>query len=324
MKTTVRKSHLCDNPSQVRMAYEWGSIMKQIALTDLAIFLTIAKHLSLSRASVELGLSPSALSHALRGIENRMGLRLFNRTTRSVALTEAGSRLLARIEPAFRDIDDALEDLNHFRSKPSGTLRISCGRSSTKMVLLPIVARYLDLYPDVDVEIIDNDALIDVVSCGFDAGVRFGERLEADMVAVPIGPPMRSVVVGSPDFLYRYGSPLHPRDLTRLPCIRHRFPSGVIYRWEFSKAGNQLETEVGGPLTLGDVALMIDAALYGIGLAYVFEHMVADHIASGRLLQVLDDWCPQYPGFFVYYPSRRHVPAALRAFIDVIQRRDRS
>lgn len=293
--------------------------MKQSSLTDLAIFLTIARHLNLSRAAIELGLSPSALSHALRGIENRMGLRLFNRTTRSVALTAAGARLLTRIEPAFRDIDDALEDLNSFREKPSGSLRLSCGRASTKMVLLPIVGRYLELYPEVEVEIVDNDALIDVVSGGFDAGVRLGESLEADMVAIPLGPPMRSVVVGAPALFEKYSQPRHPKDLTGCPCIRHRFPSGIIYRWEFSQDGNPLETHVEGPLTLSDVALMIDAALHGIGLAYVFEHMVSEHITAKRLIRVLDDWCPQYPGFFLYYPSRRHVPAPLRAFIELVQ-----
>lgn len=293
--------------------------MQQISPTDLAIFLTIARHLNLSRAAVELGLSPSALSHALRGIEERLGLRLFNRTTRSVALTEAGNRLFSRIAPAFRDIDDALEDLNHFRAKPSGTLRINSGRAPTQMVLLPIVARYLQAYPEVNVEVVDNDALIDVVSSGFDAGVRFGERIEADMIAIPIGPPMRSVVVGTPAFFKQHPRPQHPRDLTGIPCIRHRFPSGTLYRWEFDRAGVKLETQVNGPLTLGDVGLMIDAALNNIGLAYVFEHMVAEHLAAGRLLQVLDDWCPHYPGLYLYYPSRRQVPAALKAFIELVQ-----
>jgi len=301
------------------MGYERDSVMKKVSLTDLEIFLTIARHLNLSRASVDLGITPSALSHALRGIETRLGLRLFNRTTRSVALTEAGRRLLSRIEPAFHEIDDAMEELNDLRARPSGTLRISCGRASTGMVLLPIVARYLELYPEVSVEVVDNDALIDVVSGGFDAGVRLGERVEVDMVAIPIGPPMRSVVVGTPSFFEKYSVPRHPRDLLGLPCIRHRFPSGVVYRWEFSKDGEKLETQVNGPLMLGDVGLMIGAALHGAGLAYVFEHMVAEHVAAGRLIQVLDDWCPAYPGFYLYYPSRRQLPAALRAFVELVQ-----
>ncbi|HZW20771.1 LysR family transcriptional regulator [Noviherbaspirillum sp.] len=293
--------------------------MKKVSLTDLEIFLMIARHLNLSRASVELGITPSALSHALRGIETRLGLRLFNRTTRSVALTEAGRRLLSRIEPAFQEIDDAMEDLNHLRARPTGNLRISCGRASTRMVLLPIIARYLELYPEVSVEVVDNDALIDVVSGGFDAGVRLGERVEVDMVAIPIGPPMRSVVVGTPSFFEKYSIPRHPRDLLGLPCIRHRFPSGVVYRWEFNKDGEKLDTQVNGPLMLGDVGLMIEAALHHAGLAYVFEHMVSEHLAAGRLIQVLGDWCPAYPGFYLYYPSRRQLPAALRAFVELVQ-----
>lgn len=293
--------------------------MHQVSISDLTVFLAIAKHLNLSRAATELNLSPSALSHALRSMETRLGIRLFNRTTRSVALTEAGQRLLSRIEPAFREIGNALEDLNDFRTKPAGTLRISCGRASTQMVLLPFIAPYLQAYPEVSVEVVDNDALIDVVSGGFDAGVRLGERLESDMVAVPIGPPMRSVVVATPSFLENHFRPLHPRDLTQLPCIRHRFPSGVIYRWQFERDGVKLETEVGGALTLGDVELMIDAALHGIGLAYVFEHMVADHVRAGRLTPVLEEWCPSYSGFYLYYPSRRQMPAALKAFVECIQ-----
>jgi DNA-binding transcriptional LysR family regulator len=293
--------------------------MKSISPSDLAIFLCIARHSNLSRAAVELDLTPSALSHALRTIEERLGLRLFNRTTRSVALTEAGERLHARIAPAFRDIDDALEDLNHFRGKPSGSLRITAGRASAYLVLPPVVAQFLRAYPDVKVEIVDNDAFVDIVAGGFDAGVRLGESVEKDMVAIPIGPPMRSVVVGSPEFFARHPRPKHPKDLTGLPCIRHRFPSGVVYRWEFQRREVKLETQVDGPLTLGDVGLMVSAALYGTGLAYVFEDMVAEHIAAGRLVTVLDDWCPRYPGFYLYYPSRRQVPAALKAFIEFVQ-----
>ncbi|WP_137819268.1 LysR family transcriptional regulator [Pseudomonas sp. 2FG] len=290
--------------------------MKPVSASDLAIFLCIARHLSFSRAAVELNQSPSALSHALRALEQRLGLRLFNRTTRSVALTEAGERLHARIKPAFRDIDDALEDLNQFRDTPTGTLRINAGRPAVQLVLLPLIQRFLDTFADVRVEVCVNDALADVVSAGFDAGVRFGERLEADMVSLPIGPAMRSVVVGSPAFIQRHGMPQKPEDLHGLPCIRHRFPSGVLYRWEFARAGIAQEIEVDGPLTLDEVGLMLGPALHGSGLAYVFEEMVAEQIADGRLLQVLGDWCPHYPGLHLYYPSRRQVPAALRAFIE--------
>jgi DNA-binding transcriptional LysR family regulator len=294
--------------------------MKQrVAPADLAMFLCIAKHRSFSRAAVELGLSPSALSHALRNMEERLDLRLFNRTTRSVALTEAGERLFMRIDPAFRDIADALEDLNDFRGKPIGTLRINAGRASSQMVLLPLIADFLKLYPEVKVEVVDNDAFVDMVSSGFDAGVRFGERVEADMIAIPLGPYQRSVVVATPEFLRQHKKPKHPKDLTSLACIRHRFPSGMLYRWEFERGGIKLETEVDGPLTLSDVGLILDAALQGVGLAYVFEQMAAPHIKTGRLQTVLDDWCPHYPGLYLYYPSRRQMPAALKAFIEFVQ-----
>ncbi|MEZ1325285.1 LysR family transcriptional regulator [Pseudomonas fluorescens] len=295
--------------------------MKSPSAADLSVFLYTAQHLNFSKAAIELGLTPSALSHSVKALENRLGVRLFNRTTRSVALTEAGERLYARLKPAFRDIDDALEDLNHFRDKPSGNLRITSGRQACELVLLPIASEFLQLYPDIRLEVVESDALLDIVANGFDAGVRFGDRLEADMVSLPIGPTMRSVVVGSPAFFERHAAPQKPEDLHGLPCIRHRYPSGSMYRWELERGGIAQEIEVNGPLTLGDVSLMIGPALQGLGLAYVFEDMVSEHLASGRLLQVLADWCPYYPGLHLYYPSRRHVPAALKAFIDFVRNR---
>ncbi|WP_207866541.1 LysR family transcriptional regulator [Pseudomonas sp. 58(2021)] len=290
--------------------------MKNPSTADLSIFLSIAQHLNFSRAAVDLGLTPSALSHSLRALENRLGVRLFNRTTRSVALTEAGERLYGRLKPAFRDIEDALEDLNHFRDKPSGNLRITSGRQACELVLLPIASEFLQAYPDIRLEVVESDALLDIVAAGFDAGVRFGNRLEADMVSLPIGPDLRSVVVGSPAFFQRHPAPQQPEELHALPCIRHRFPSGSMYRWEFERGGIEQEIDVNGPLTLGDVSLMVGPALQGLGLAYVFEDMVSEHLAAGRLVQVLADWCPYYPGLHLYYPSRRHVPAPLKAFID--------
>jgi DNA-binding transcriptional LysR family regulator len=295
--------------------------MKSPSAADLSVFLCTAQHLNFSKAAIELGLTPSALSHSVKALENRMGVRLFNRTTRSVALTEAGERLYARLKPAFRDIDDALEDLNHFRDKPSGNLRITSGRQACELVLLPIASEFLQVYPDIRLEVVESDALLDIVAGGFDAGVRFGDRLEADMVSLPMGPTMRSVVVGSPAFFERYAAPQKPEDLHGLPCLRHRYPSGSMYRWELERGGIAQEIEVNGPLTLGDVSLMVGPALQGLGLAYVFEDMVSEHLASGRLVQVLADWCPWYPGLHLYYPSRRHVPAALKAFIDFVRNR---
>jgi DNA-binding transcriptional LysR family regulator len=277
--------------------------------------------LNFSKAAVELGLTPSALSHSVKALENRLGVRLFNRTTRSVALTEAGERFYARLKPAFRDIDDALEDLNHFRDKPTGNLRITCGRQACELVLLPIASEFLQTYPDIRMEVVESEALLDIVAGGFDAGVRFGDRLQADMVSLPIGPAMRSVVVASAAFLERYPAPQKPEDLRDLPCLRHRYPSGTLYRWEFERDGIAQEIEVNGPLTLGDVSLMVGPALQGLGLAYVFDDMVSEHLASGRLIQLLADWCPYYPGLHLYYPSRRHVPAPLKAFIDFARER---
>lgn len=284
--------------------------------SDLATFLAIARHRSFRAAATELGVSASALSHALRNIEERLDIRLINRTTRSVALTEAGARLFERISPAFRDIDDALEDLNSFRGKPAGTLRFNAARQSAQLVLLPIVTQFLKVYPDVNVDIVVNDALVDVVAAGFDAGVRFGETIAADMIAVPIGPRHRFAVVGSPGYFKQHKQPLTPHDLKHLPCIRYRFTSGAFYRWEFERGGVDVEIDVAGPLAINDQDLMLQAARDGAGLAFVFEAQAEELIAKRKLVRVLADWCPAYPGFFLYYPSRRQLPAALRAFVD--------
>jgi DNA-binding transcriptional LysR family regulator len=284
--------------------------------TDLATFLAIARHRSFRAAATELGVSASALSHALRNIEERLDVRLINRTTRSVALTEAGARLFERITPAFRDIDDALEDLNSFRGKPAGTLRFNAARQSTQLVLLPIVTKFLKAFPDVNVEIVVNDALIDMVAAGFDAGIRFGETIAADMIAVPIGPRHRFAVVGSPGYFKKHKPPVTPHELKDLPCIRYRFVSGTSYRWEFERGGVEVEIDVAGSLTINDQDLMLSAALDGTGLAYLFEAQASELIAKRKLVRVLADWCPAYPGFFLYYPSRRQLPAALRAFVD--------
>ncbi|HWT98824.1 MAG TPA: LysR family transcriptional regulator [Terriglobales bacterium] len=293
--------------------------MARIDPADLSSFLAIARHRSFRKASVELGVTASALSHALRNLEERLGLRLLNRTTRSVALTEAGQLLYDRITPAFRDIDDAVEDLNAFRGAPTGTLRINAAPAAARIVLLPMVTRFIAAFPDIHVEIDLNNALVDVIAEGCDAGIRFGETIAGDMIALPIGPRQRTAIIAAPDYFKRHAIPREPRDLLKLPCIRYRFSSGIFYRWEFERGGTELEIEVDGPITLSEQDLMIDAALAGSGIAYVFEGLVAQHIEAGRLIRVLEDWCPYYPGFFIYYPSRRQVPAALRAFIDFVK-----
>jgi DNA-binding transcriptional LysR family regulator len=293
--------------------------MRPINPSDLATFLAVARHRSFRRAADELGCTPSALSHALRALEERLDVRLLNRTTRSVALTEAGERLHARVAPAFRDIGDALEDLNNFRGTPTGNLRINAARASAQIVLLPLVTRFLAAYPGISVEIAIDNALVDIVSEGFDAGIRLGETLAQDMIAVPIGPRQRSAFVASPDFFERHPKPATPEQLRNLPCIRLRFGSGRYYAWEFERGGVELAVEVDGPLTLGDQDMAIQAALDGAGIAFAFEAQVKPFVDQGRLVRVLEEWCPYYPGFYLYYPSRRQLPAALRAFVDLIR-----
>ncbi len=291
--------------------------MKRLDPADLSAFLAIARHKSFRKAATELGVTPSALSHSLRAIEERLDLRLLNRTTRSVALTEAGETLFHRVQPAFRDIDDALEDLNSFRGdKPSGRLRLNASLPAARYVLLPIVTRFIRAYPDIHVELVADNALVDMVSQGFDAGVRLGESLAADMIATAIGPRQRFLPVATPEFFARHGKPVAPQDLHRFACIRFRFMSGAIFNWEFERGGISLDVDVQGPLTLTDMDQMVQAALDGIGIAYVMEACARPHLDCGRLVSVLEDWCPYDPGFFLYYPSRRQMPAALRAFVD--------
>lgn len=295
--------------------------MQRIAPGDLNGFLAIARAKSFRRAAVELGVTPSALSHNLRALEERLDLRLVNRTTRSISLTEVGQKLFDRIEPAFRDIDDAIEELSAWGGKPIGTLRLNTALASARLELMPLLADFLAANPSVEVEIIAQTALIDTVAQGYDAGVRFGERIAADMIAVPIGRRRRFAVVGSPAYFERWPKPAHPRDLIGLPCVRYRFERGDDYHWEFERAGEELEIAVDGPFTTNEHELMLSAALDGIGLAFVFEEMVADLVAAGRLERVLGDWCPYWPGLYLYYPSRRQMPSPLRAFIDFARSR---
>jgi DNA-binding transcriptional LysR family regulator len=293
--------------------------MQRAAVSDLSAFVAVATHRSFSRAAAELGLSPSALSHTVRSLEERLDLRLLNRTTRSVAPTEAGERLLERLRPALRDIDDALEDANAFRAKPAGRLRLNVPRSAALLLLAPVMTRFIKAYPQMRLEITTEDRLVDIVASGYDAGVRFGESVERDMVAVRIGPDLRMAVVGSPAYFRRHPKPLKPRDLHGHACIRFRLASGGIYRWEFEKKGEVLEVEVDGPLTLSDQQVMLQAALDGAGLAIVLESHARPHLKARQLVCVLADWCPPFPGYFLYYPSRRQVPAGLRAFIDMMR-----
>lgn len=293
--------------------------MRPLGASDLDVFRAIARHRSFRRAAIELGVTPSALSHALRALEERAGLRLVNRTTRSVALTEVGEQLYTRIDPAFRDIEDALADLDAFRGEPVGTLRINAPHHAASDVLLPVVVRFMERHPQVRVEIVIDDDLIDVVSAGFDAGIRFGERVAGDMVAVAIGPRQCSAIVAAPTYFARHPPPRTPHDLRRHSCIRMRFRRGLLYRWELERDGKEIEVDVDGPLTLGDHALIVEAAIAGAGLAYVMESAVRAPLADGRLVRVLEDWCAPYPGYYLYYPSRRQLPGPLRAFVDCVR-----
>jgi DNA-binding transcriptional LysR family regulator len=293
--------------------------MQRAGLFELNAVVAVSTHRSFRRAATELGMSPSALSHAVATLEQRMGVRLFNRTTRSVSLSEAGEQFLARVRPALREISEAMEAVNAFRDTPTGVLRINTSEGAAQHILTPIVFEYLKRYPDMQVDLVTEGRFIDIVAEGFDAGIRLAEAVPQDMIAVPCSADLRLTVAGSPGYFERHVPPASPVDLIRHSCIRSRMPSGAIYRWEFEKHGEQLAIDVTGPLTLDSHPLMIEAALEGVGLVWVSEWDVADHVAAGRLVRVLEDWTPPFPGLRLYYPGHRHVPAGLRAFIDLIR-----
>ncbi|WMD21135.1 LysR substrate-binding domain-containing protein [Achromobacter seleniivolatilans] len=286
-------------------------------LSHLAAFAAVARHSSFRKAGAELGLSTSAVSYAIRNLEERLGVNLFNRTTRSVALTDAGQRLAERLQPVLHDLGDALEEMNHFRSSASGTLRINTSRAASYMLLMPLAARFLAAYPGIHLEIGEDDSFVDIVGSGFDAGVRLLEAVPEDMVAVPIGPKLRAAVVASPAYLQGRSVPLHPNDLMQHECVRYRFPSGRYYKWEFEKDGVAVEVDVSGRIALSDVHAEVRAAVDGIGIGSVPESYVNGLLETGRLVRMLDDWCPVIPGFMLYYPKQRRVSSALRAFIDL-------
>ena len=296
-----------------------STIMLPANLSQLSAFAAVARLGSFGKAGAELSLSTSAISHAIRALEERLGVTLFNRTTRSVALTEAGQHLLGRIEPALRDVGDALDDMNHFRERPAGTLRINTSRGAGQLVLMPVVPTFLARYPDITVELVADEGFVDIVAGGFDAGVRFLDAVPEDMVGVPIGGPQRFVVVGSPAYFARHPVPQHPDELMSHECIRYRFTSGRIYKWDFEKDGVRRELDVPGRVMLGDSRMETQAALAGVGLAITLESMVRDEIASGQLVTVLEDWSMRVSSFTLYYPRQRRLTPALRAFVDLLR-----
>jgi DNA-binding transcriptional LysR family regulator len=291
-------------------------------LTHLAAFAAVARHRSFRRAGAELALSTSAVSYAIRALEERLGVGLFHRTTRSVALTEAGQRLLDRLQPALGQVHDALEEMNHFRSAPAGLLRINATRAAVQTQLGPRLADFLRAHPDVRLEVAQDDGLVDIVAKGYDAGVRLHEFVPEDMVAVPLGPPLRGLIVASPAYLQRRAVPLHPRELVEHECVRFRFASGHLYKWQFERDGQTLDIDVPGRLTLGDQHTILQAVLDGLGFAYVLEDAARPYLDDGRLLAVLEDWSEPFAGWVLYYPQQRQMSSALRAFVDMLRDTD--
>jgi DNA-binding transcriptional LysR family regulator len=295
-----------------------------VELNDLAAFAAVAKAGGFRDAARVSGVSASSLSEAMRRLETRLGVRLLNRTTRSVAVTDAGQRLLDRVAPALGEIEAAVEVVNAARDRPAGVLRLNVPGSVAGLVLPSIIAPFLKTYPDIRLEVVVEEAFVDVLGAGCDAGVRYDDRLEQDMIAVPIGPRVqRFATAASPAYLDARGRPEHPRDLLGHACLRGQFASGVIPTWEFERDGEVVRVDPTGPLIVrlgAAVGLAIGAAVDGLGVIHIFEEMLAEHLASGALEPVLRPWWQDFTGPFLYYPGRRLVPAPLRAFVDFIRR----
>ena len=289
------------------------------SLADFGAFAAIVDHRSFRKAADEAGLSPSTLSHMMRSLEARMGVRLLHRTTRSVSPTEAGVRLLERLRPVLHDFDLAVAEAQGAGSEPTGLLRINANEAAARLLLGRAIPTFLRRFPGMSLDLVTDGRLTDIVGEGFDAGVRLGEAVPKDMVAVRFGGEVRFVAVASPAYLAGRQPPLTPDDLRDHACIRVRLPSGKPYRWEFAKHGQEVSVDVPGTLTLDHVELMAEAAAGGFGIAYVPDRTARPHLDSGALVPVLDDWCPPIPGLFLYYSGHRHVPAGLRAFIDVLK-----
>lgn len=289
-------------------------------VNDLLAFLAVARERSFTKAAAKLGVSQSALSHTIRGLEERLGLRLLTRTTRSVAPTEVGEHLLQSVGPKLDEIEADLAALSELRQKPAGTIRVTAGEHPAYSVLWPALARLLPDYPDIKVEVVVDYGLTNIAAERFDAGIRFGEQVEKDMIAVRIGPDMRMAVVGSPAYFSNRPQPETPHDLAHHNCINLRLPTyGGLYAWEFEKGKRELKVHVEGPLMFNNLALRLNAALAGLGLAYLPEDQILTHVADGRLIRVLEDWCPPFSGYHLYYPSRRQPTAAFALLVDTLR-----
>jgi DNA-binding transcriptional LysR family regulator len=291
-------------------------------LYDLIAFLSVAKERSFTRASAKLGISQSALSHTIRKLESRLGVRLLTRTTRSVSPTEAGERLLLSAGPRLEEIEAELAALSELREKPAGTLRITTAEHAADTLLRPALEKLLPAYPDIKVEVAIDYGLIDIVAQRYDAGIRLGEQVAKDMIAVRIGPDMRMAVVGSPGYFKKHPVPKKPQDLTSHNCINLRLPTyGNLYAWEFERQGRELKVRVDGQLVLGTISQIEKAVLAGLGLAWVPEDLARAHIAKGRLVRVLEAWCQPFPGYHLYYPNRRQFSPALSVLVDALRYR---
>jgi len=296
--------------------------MPRETLNDLQAFLAVARERSFTRAAARLGVSQSALSHTIRGLETRLGLRLLARTTRSVAPTEAGERLVQSIGPRLEEIEAELRALGALRDKPSGAIRITTGEHAANEVLLPALKRFLPLYPEISVEVAVDYGLTDIVAQRYDAGIRLGEQVAKDMIAVRIAPDMRMAVVGAPAYFAKRKKPKVPQDLTAHNCINIRLPTyGGLYAWEFEKDDRELKVRVEGQLIFNNATLRQKAVLAGLGLAYLPENVTRPLIAEGRLIRVLADWCPPFPGYHLYYPSRRQSSPAFSLLVEALRYR---
>jgi DNA-binding transcriptional LysR family regulator len=293
--------------------------MKRASIAEMSAFVAIAERGSFAKAAAQLGVSRSSLSESLRAMEERLGVRLINRTTRSVALTEAGERLLAQLRPLLDNFDAALESVNAYRDSPAGHVRITVPRPAARTIIEPILSRFLLAHPAVTLEVSIDSALTDIVRDRFDAGIRPGHRVEQDMIALRVGEDSRPTIVASPDYLRRHGIPKEPSDLRAHNCTRMRFASNAPQRWFFEKRGRSIEVDVTGSLIAGDSDLAVRAALDGVALARVPLHAVAAHLAAKTLVAVLEDWRPRSVGFYLYYPSRRQMPVAVQALIAALK-----
>jgi DNA-binding transcriptional LysR family regulator len=296
--------------------------MRREDFGDLSAFLAVAEERSFTRAAAKLGTSQSALSHTVRRLEERLGMRLLTRTTRSVSPTEAGERLAATLRPAFDDIDMRIAALSELREKPAGTLRISSSGHAAETILWPKLKQLMLDYPDVQVELSIDPQFVDIVGERFDAGVRLGERVEKDMIAMRIGPDLRMAIVGSPDYLSRHGKPKTPQDLVHHNCLNMRMAtSGGLYVWELEKKGQSMNVRVNGQFACNDPSYNLDAALEGYGLTFVMENRVMPEIEQGRLVRVLEDWCDPFPGYHLFYPSRRQHSQAFSILLEALRYR---